>query len=161
MTEGGGGGFLPRGPPIGKVYDLEKKRVTRSLDCPVYHLSPDGLYGIAPNLTKLHVTQWGYGILPFNYMAADGPDTDTNKEIFFNRGSPVDDGLFKIDIETGKCDLFVSLREISKAVGLPLDVPTYGFHTKWSDDGEIIMFIVRTLQTATQSIEGMIGKLSP
>ena len=96
----------------------------RSLQgCPLYQLSPDGSVGIAPNLTKLHVTQLGYGILPSDYL-------EETREIYYNRGSPHDDGLYKIDLSSGDCQLFVSLRTISKAVGLPLDVPTYGFHAK-------------------------------
>ena len=43
------------------------------------------------------------------------------------------------------------------ATNLPIDVPTYGFHAKWSGDGEKIMFIVRTLETAVR-IDRMLGK---
>ena len=135
--------------PIGVIYDLEKHTSTQ-LDCPIYHLSPDGLYGVAPNMTKIHITQLGYGIMP-KYIGEE------NESVYLNRGAPSNDGLYVIDTTTGKCRLLVSLREIAEATNLPIDVPTYGFHAKWSGDGEKIMFIVRTLETAVR-IDGVLGK---
>lgn len=135
--------------PIGVIHDLETHTRTQ-MDCPIYHISPDGLFGIAPNMTKIHITQLGYGIMP-KYLKEE------DESAYLNRGAPSDDGIYIIDTSTGKCRLLVSLKEISEATDLPLDAPTYGFHTKWSDDGEKIMFIVRTLQTALR-IDGVLGK---
>jgi hypothetical protein len=36
--------------------------------------------------------------------------------------------------------------------GLDMNLPTYGFHTKWSSDGRVVMFIVRTLHEKKSSI---------
>ena len=135
--------------PIGIVHDL-KTHTRKQLDCPIYHISPDGLYGIAPNMSKIHITQLGYGIMPRHAKEEDN-------SAFINRGAPSNDGLYIVDTITGSCRLLVSLKEIAETTGLPPDVPTYGFHAKWSDDGEKIMFIVRTLETAIR-LDGVLGK---
>ena len=74
-----------------------------------------------------------------------------------NIDAPTGDGLFITDLLTGDCKLLVSLRTIALAVGLPVNVPTYGFHVKWSSDDRLIMFIIRTLEVPLR-LDGLLGK---
>lgn len=116
----------------------------QELDCPVYQVSPNGLYSAAPDLTMIKYTQLGYGVfVPHTFASTDASKTK---------------GLYLTDLTTGKCRLLVSLYDIAKFANIPTDVPMYGFHTKWSSDGSMIMFVVRTL---TSSNEGMIASLIP
>jgi hypothetical protein len=116
----------------------------RELDCPVYQVSPSGLYSASPDLTTIKYTQLGYGVfVPHTQASTDASKTK---------------GLYLTDLTTGKCRLLVSLFDIAKFANIPTDVPMYGFHTKWSSDGTMIMFVVRTL---TSSTEGGFSSLIP
>jgi len=46
---------------IGIVYDISTKKKMQ-LECPIYHVNTEGSWAVAPNLTKIHLTQLGYGI---------------------------------------------------------------------------------------------------
>jgi hypothetical protein len=46
-------------------------------------------------------------------------------------------GIFITDTNTGKCKLLISLYDLASVGGLVMNLPTYGFHTKWSYDGEV------------------------
>jgi hypothetical protein len=105
----------------------------RHLECAVYQLSPDERHAIAPDLTKIAHTQYGYGVRVGAVARR-------------NRGAPSDDGLYLTDVATGRCRLLVSLKTLADAGRLNPDVPTYGFHAKWSSDGARVMFVVRTLE---------------
>ena len=91
-------------------------------------------------MTKLHLTQLGYGILPSNEKVQ----------------TSLDDGLFIIDLYSGICRTLITIREIITSVGLPKENPTFGFHTKWSDDGQRILFILRTFDPAMR-IDGLLA----
>jgi hypothetical protein len=107
--------------------------VRRFLDCPVYHVSPDGQSALSPDLTKIKYAQLGYGV--------------HLKSAKKNRNAPTTDGVFMVDTKTGQCKLLSSLHDLAVIGGLDLrKTPTYGFHVKWSSDGEMIMFVVRTLE---------------
>jgi hypothetical protein len=129
---------------IGIVYDISTKKKMQ-LECPIYHVNTEGSWAVAPNLTKIHLTQLGYGIKL----------NKTNDSELINEQAVKDDGIYLINLKSGSCKLLVSLYDISMAVGLPIDVPTYGFHTKWSSDGEKIMFVVRTMDPAVR-IDGLL-----
>lgn len=121
--------------------------IARMLDCPVYHVSPDGLFAVSPDLTKIRFTQLGYGI----------PSSTAKRNI----NAPKNDGVYLTNISTGKCRLLSSLHDLAVAGGLDVKgTPTYGFHTKISSDGKIIMIVVRTLhgepKKLTERIHGSI-----
>ena len=113
----------------------------RYLDCPVYHVSSDGQYATSPDLTKISFTQLGYGV--------------RLRSAVRNLRAPVDDGVYLISIASGKCRLLSSLHELAIVGGLDTEkTQTYGFHTKFSSDGKLIMFVVRTLHRTVGSIKG-------
>ena len=121
----------------GVIYNM-KTNTKKVLDCPIYHVSNDGRYSVAPNLLKLHHTQKGYGVRAMEWEPV------SNR----NHHAPADDGLYKTDIATGQCSMIISLRTLAISAGIDIEnTPTYGFHSKFSSDGELVMFIVRTLET--------------
>lgn len=121
----------------GTVYNL-KLRTHRLLQCPIYHVTSDGSTGVAPNLLKLHHTQKGYGVRLMDLQHVN------NRNI----NAPLDDGIYLTNLTTGECSLYVSLHELASAAGMDVSAtPTYGFHTKFSFDGTLLMVVVRTLET--------------
>ena len=116
--------------------------VIRSLGCPVYHVSPDGNFAISPDLTKIGFTQLGYGI--------------RSSSASRNRNAPDDHGIYLITVRTGKCRLLSSLHDMAVAGGLDTEnTQTYGFHTKFSSDGEMILFVIRTLHRGKRRIKSI------
>ena len=108
----------------------------------VYHVSPDGEWGICASLEKMRRTQFGYGVVipeekvPVNWELAD------------------DDGLFLTDLQTGQVKLLVSLRELLENHLPERDLPIlrdycfYGFHAKWAPTGDRLLFTVRGIPRA-------------
>lgn len=126
------------GLPCARRVNLETG-AGETLKSPVYMISPDGTTNAAPSVEKLCLVQPGYGLIM--------PDV----EAFRHTGAPADDGLFVSDTRTGERRLLLSLREIWDSfpeafAGLdPQQGGLYGFHVKWSPDGNRLMFIVRWL----------------
>jgi hypothetical protein len=73
----------------------------RTLPAPVYALSPDGKWALAPDFSRLHDWRPGYGY-------AGVPDRNANVQI------PQDAGIWRISLETGKSSLIVPFAEAAK-----------------------------------------------
>lgn len=102
----------------------------------VYHVSPDGRYAASASLHKMRRTQNGYGVLL--------PD----EHVPINAGVKDDDGLYLTDLETGQRKLVLSLAEAAKVIDHWEDRPiddwnVYGFHSKFSPDGQRLIFTIR------------------
>ncbi len=102
----------------------------------VYHVSPDGRYAAAANSVTMRRTQCGYGVRIPDHLVPR------------NIGAPDDDGLFITDLETGDRRLVLSLAEAVQTIpeldesGLA-DWEIYGFHSKWSPQGDRLIFTIR------------------
>jgi hypothetical protein len=132
---------LPRhsDSPRGVVFNIFTNQ-SRTFDCPIYQISPNGLYSASPDLTSIRYTQLGYGI----FTHGSQPSHNASKS----------NGLFLTDLATGSCRLLVSLYDIALFGDLPLHQPIYGFHVKWSSDNNLIMFVVRTLTSSVETPSG-------
>ncbi len=102
----------------------------------VYHVSPDGRYAAAASMDRMCRTQRGYGVVV--------PEDRIGRNI----GAPEDDGLFITDLETMDRRLVFSLRDAAAAIPELRDAPLepweiYGFHVKWSPDGQRLIFTIR------------------
>lgn len=105
----------------------------------VYQVSPDGRFASSSSMEKMRRTQLGYGVLL--------PDEHSRRNI----GACKDDGLFIIDLDTGRRDLVVSLAHtiplIPELHELSQDEleewEIYGFHSKWAPSGDRLIFTVR------------------
>ncbi|MBI1337222.1 MAG: hypothetical protein GC164_09705 [Phycisphaera sp.] len=104
----------------------------------VYHASPDGKFLLHCSLEKMRRTQSGYGVVvPDQYVP-------------INHGLPDDDGLFITNTQTGEHRLMVSIHEAFTRCADQLQHgvdyaggEAYGFHAKWSPDGQRILFSIR------------------
>lgn len=112
---------------------------TVPLDGTVYMASPDGGHLASPCLLRTGATQAGYGVV--------APDEAVPE----NQGAPEDDGVYLTDTETGEMHLAISHRQIVDALDDEIDAGRdetgdfYGFHVKWSPDGERLQFVWRWL----------------
>jgi hypothetical protein len=103
----------------------------------VYNVAADGSFSAAPDLSKIIHTQRGYGVLIPNH------------KLTVNHGWVEDDGLYKLDLKTGKNQLILSFKEIFDHFPSVFKELTkdrggaYGFHAKVSPDCNRVMFIVR------------------
>ncbi len=108
----------------------------------VYQTSPDGRHAAAASMERMRRTQTGYGVVI--------PD----ERVPCNIGAPEDDGLFITDLETGERRLVLALSEAVRYIPELEDESLsdwhiYGFHSKWSPDGERLIFTVRRFRTGS------------
>lgn len=82
------------------ILDVNTRR-NRTLPHPIYCLSPDGRTGIAPDFRRLNDCRPGYG-----YTGIPDPNREVN--------TPVDAGIWRMDMETGRQALLFSLADAAK-----------------------------------------------
>jgi hypothetical protein len=85
---------------IARVVDV-KSRKTRTLPGPVYALSPDGKWAVAPDFRRLNDTRPGYG-----YTGLPDPNRD--------HAAPDNAGLWRMDMASGKRELIFSFAAATK-----------------------------------------------
>ena len=111
----------------------ERKRMQGT----VYHASPDGRWLISANMTTMRKSQPGYGVCI--------PDGDARRNV----GPAVDDGFYITDTRTGECRLFASIADLleradpSVAMEDAEQMEIYGFHSKFSPQGDKLMLSLR------------------
>jgi hypothetical protein len=117
----------------------------RTIPAPVYALSPDGRWGVRPDFRRLNDTRPGYGY-------AGIPDAQPNVP------APDDDGLWRVDLATGKEELVFSFADAARIpferpAGIDLTGATAGVdlarskhwfnHLLVSPDGARLIFLHR------------------
>lgn len=105
----------------------------RTLPMPVYALSPDGKWAITTDFARLNDTRPGYGY-------AGIPDPNRAVKI------PADTGIWRMDLDSGKCTQIVSLAEAAAVPNLNKDVEgaKHWFnHLLVNTDGSRICFLHR------------------
>lgn len=116
----------------GMVLDLAAGAPVRELPCPIYALDPTGRWSLAPGFARLHRHYESYG-----YAGGTAPGMDCI--------APAEDGIWKMDLETGAASLIVSVARAA-AVGDPVGdppVPQVLAHPSWSPSGSRLCFIHR------------------
>ena len=78
-----------------------KTRAKRTVPYPVYSVSPDGRWAVAPDFRRVNDCRPGYG-----YTGIPDP--------YKGELAPKGSGIFRVDLVTGKQDLIVSLADIVK-----------------------------------------------
>lgn len=106
----------------------ESRRLPRA----IYAVSPDGKQAVCPNFSRLQRTRPGYG-----YAGLRDPSGD--------RGHPRDDGIFWMDLETGRNRLIISLERIAAIKhDNTMDGAEHWFnHLLFSPDGARFIFLHR------------------
>ncbi|MFP4026265.1 MAG: hypothetical protein ACLFWL_00550 [Candidatus Brocadiia bacterium] len=122
--------------PFAVKFDLVSGERERLEGC-VYQASPDGKWLVSANMTTMRRTQTGYGVMIPDELVAR------------NQGLKEDDGLYLTDTESGEMHMVISIREAVEACSDRIDMDeyergeTYGFHSKFTPDGQRLMFSLR------------------
>jgi hypothetical protein len=114
------------------VLDVESGK-KRTLPAPIYTLSPDGKWAVAPDFRRLNDCRPGYG-----YAGLSDPNT--------NVLAPEDAGIWKMDMETGKQSLLLSFAEVAKfpqVGGYSKSAKHWFNHLLVSPDGKRFEFLHR------------------
>jgi hypothetical protein len=93
---------------VSRVYNIKTGK-TRTLPRPVYTLSPDGAFALTVDFGRLQYFRPGYGYPSKLPLTVDVP-------------SPVDDGIWKMDLTTGESELLISYDRIARLEAPGADV---------------------------------------
>lgn len=134
--------------PVGIKHSILSNK-QQPLPCLIYHVSSNGKYAACARLDKIKFTQQGYGI----YLPGAKPNINTH-----GRFDNTSDGIYLTDIQLLKCKILVTLSELLYIAKLPLNLPTYGFHVKFSSDSKLLMIVIRTMEPIKQVIKKIIRR---
>jgi len=119
---------------VSVIINVHTKQEIKSIPFPVSAVSPNGKEAISINFARLRITRTDYGY--------GGEGQDKRSDVQF----PDDDGLFLVDIETGKSKLIVSIADVKDHVP---EIPEYGIeyfnHTLFSRDGSKVFWLARAV----------------
>jgi len=120
------------GQYVCRILDIKSGK-RRTVGHPIYSVSPDGRTAVAPDFRRINDVRPGYG-----YVGFSDPDSD---EL-----APDKSGIVRIDLETGKHDLIISLAQIAAMGTIPKLKPGikhYFNHLLFSPDGSRFVFLHR------------------
>jgi hypothetical protein len=81
------------------ILDVTTRR-KRTIPHPIYTVSPDGRWAVAPDFRRVNEMRPGYG-----YTGLPDPNSDVL--------APADSGIFRVDLDTGESTLVVSVADIA------------------------------------------------
>jgi hypothetical protein len=122
------------GKYVSVIMNVFSKKEIRVIPYPVSAVSPDGKEAISINFSRLRLTRPDYG------YGGNGQDPEENNPF------PDDDGLFLVDLETGKARLLVSCNQVKDLVPLMQEGSIAWFnHTLFSRGGSKIFWLSRQM----------------
>lgn len=81
------------------IQDVYSKKILKTYSYPMYAVSPDGRWGLSLNFSRLQRLRPGYGYTSL-------PDVTQNDL------APIRDGIWRIDMQTGRAKFLLSLRRV-------------------------------------------------
>ena len=118
---------------VAVVYDIVTRERVRTWPHPVSAVAADGRTAVSINFARLRATRPDYGYGGGGQQARAG--------VVF----PEDDGLWRVDLETGAAELLVRLADIRDLMPALRDQQiAYFNHTVFSRDGQRVFWLVRT-----------------
>ncbi|MDF2961579.1 MAG: hypothetical protein K0S39_3314 [Paenibacillus sp.] len=112
-------------------------KAQRLLDQPVVNVDPTGQYALSVNFSRMFDFRPGYG-----YAGIPDP--------FYDEPHPAGDGIFRVDLGTGKSELVLSLQQIwdfTKASFQGVDQKIMINHINFNTDGTRFVCLVRNFPT--------------
>jgi hypothetical protein len=125
---------------VSHILDV-KTRKKRTLPGPVYAISPDAKWAVAPDFARLNDCRPGYGYVGL-------PDRN------FDVLAPEDAGIWKMDLRTGKRDLIIPFAKVVKipyAAGGLENSKHWFNHLLVSPDGSRFIFLHRWREKTRQT----------
>ena len=110
-----------------------RSRKKRTLPHPFYTISPDGHTAVAPDFRRIQDMRPGYG-----YAGLPDPHTDDP--------APSDSGIFRLDLDTGRHKLIISIADVAKIPNSHADLTGakhYFNHLLFNPDGSRFIFLHR------------------
>ncbi len=108
----------------------------RTLPHPFYTISPDGRTAVCPDFRRINDMRPGYG-----YAGLPDPD--------FEDPAPKGSGIWRVDLDSGKADLIVSLADVAAFGSMPDDpkrAKHWFNHLLFNTDGSRFIFLHRWRQ---------------
>jgi hypothetical protein len=105
----------------------------RTIDAAIYALSPDGRTAVSADFRRINDVRPGYGYAGFADPYADDL-------------APKDSGVWRVDLESGKSELIVSIADIAHLGEIPRNAPDvkhYFNHLLFNPDGSRFVFLHR------------------
>lgn len=132
---------LVDGQYVAVIEDINtgKKRYT---DRSIANVSRDGKYGLSINMSRLYDFRPGYGY-------ADIPDP------FYNENHSKNDGIYLVDMQTGKSKMIISMQDIWDFSGSfyeGMDKKMVINHITFNPSGNRFLFLPRDFHTPTKQI---------
>lgn len=116
------------------ILDVFTKEKIKTIPYPVAAVSPNGKEAISINFSRIRRTRKSYG------YGGDGQDAKLDVQ------HPDNDGLFLVNLETGKAELLVSLLDVKAQIPeVPEDGITYFNHVLFSRNGGKIFWLSRAI----------------
>jgi hypothetical protein len=115
-----------------RILDVKSGR-QRTLPHPIYSLSPDGRWAIAPDFRRLNDCRPGYG-----YAGLPDPNRDVL--------APADAGIWRMDMQTGEQTLLFSFADAAATdypAGFPDGAKHWFNHLLFNTDGSRFLFLHR------------------
>ncbi len=117
---------------VARILDV-KTGDKRTIDRPVYALSPDGRWAIGADFHRIQILRPGYG-----YAGVDDPYADV--------GAPEQMGVWRIDLKTGQSKLLISLAQLADVPWEGVDIRAklnWVNHLLVNPDGSRFVFLHR------------------
>lgn len=115
-----------------RILDIETRQL-RTVPHPVYTVSPDGRWAVTPDFRRVSDMRPAYG-----YPGPEDP--------YRNVGAPEDSGIFRVDLDTGRQELLVSVDQVVRIPMPGVDLAqakSYFNHLLISPDGARFIFLHR------------------
>jgi len=117
---------------VSVIMDVRQRREVRVIPHPVSAVAPSGEEAVSINFARLRHTRTDYG------YGGEGQDANMDEPF------PENDGLFRVDLETGEAKLIVSIARVREMVpAVPDSGVEYFNHTLYSRDGSKVFWLAR------------------
>lgn len=125
---------LRNGKSVSVIMNVHTKKEIKTIPYPVSAVSPNGKEAVSINFSRIRITRTDYGY--------GGNGQNPREDVQF----PEDDGIFLVNLETGKAELIVSIAQIKDLVPeIPEDGIEYFNHTLFSRGGSKIFWLARAI----------------
>jgi hypothetical protein len=118
---------------VSVIMNVFTKKELKTIPYPVSAVAPDGKEALSINFSRLRIVRPDYG------YGGDGQNSQKDNPF------PDDDGLFLINLETGKAKLLVSYKQIKEIVPDPKGNILWLNHTLFSRNGSKIFCLSRQI----------------